>query len=346
MGGFEPSFYWMVGILSVFGFLLLVLAVAGLRPLRGTSWPGARPRSGWWARLRACAQAIGHSGAAAPLARNELLATLSNRSRCGDDPMLWKERHIRMGGGLRWLGSRPAGLFCGVLLGCYLFDVAYPLVGDLISGYGYDRSLTAVNEAMRSSSVLLAVLAMLPVGAAAATSLTGEREQDTWVSLATTLLTPAEIIRAKQLGALWSARWIGLALLVLWGAGVLMGGIHPLGVLAAAAIAAVAAWLSAAIGVLASTRAKNSTRALGVTFIALFVFVTLSRWPWGLWTSLVSYREFALWWSKTRPAVGELIVSVPGSVGAPALMLAGCATSAALLSFWAIRILRKTWGQA
>jgi hypothetical protein len=30
----------------------------------------------------------------------------------------------------------------------------------------------------------------------------GRREQDTWISLATTLLTPAEIVRAKQFGCL------------------------------------------------------------------------------------------------------------------------------------------------
>ena len=54
---------------------------------------------------------------------------------------------------------------------------------------------------------------MLTVAAASAVSLTGEREQDTWISLATTLLTPGEIVRAKQFGAVGTARraWVGTA---------------------------------------------------------------------------------------------------------------------------------------
>src|SRR4029077_10941542 len=104
----------------------------------------------------------------------------------------------------------------------------------------------------------LAVLAMLGVAAAAAVSLTGEREQDTWTSLATTLLTPAEIVRAKQFGAIWSARWIGIALSVLWGVGLVLAGVHPIGLLAGAAILASSSWLVSAMGVFASSFAGNS----------------------------------------------------------------------------------------
>jgi len=344
--GFESSFYWMVGIQGAFGLLFLALAVAVLRPMRGSSWPGSRPHTGWWTRLSARAQAIGRSRAAAPLARNELLIAASERPACGDDPMLWKERYIRMGGGLKWLGSRPVALFFGVLLGCFLVDAAFPLVEDLISGRWRAGSWVTLNTALRASSVALAVLAMLPVAAAAATSLTGEREQDTWVSLATTLLTPGEIIRAKQLGAVWSARWIGLALLVQWSAGILLGAIHPLGVLAAAAIAAIAAWLTAAVGVTASARAKNSTRALGVTFIVLFVFVIVSRWPGMLWQSLASYREVAEWWSIVSQALDQGRAVPLTLLGLPALMMTLYATTAGLLSYGTIRRLGTTWGRA
>jgi hypothetical protein len=66
-----------------------------------------------------------------------------------------------------------------------------------------------VVDALRGSSTALAVLGMLGVAASSAVSLTGECEQDTWISLATTLLTPAEIVRAKHFGAVWSARRVG-----------------------------------------------------------------------------------------------------------------------------------------
>jgi len=342
---FETSFYWMVGIQGAFGLSFLSLAVAGLRPLRGSSWPGSRPRTGWWTRLRARTQAIRRWRGAAPLARNELLATPSHRSPCGDDPMLWKERHIRMGGGLKWLGSQPVALFCSVLLGCFLFDAAFPVMKDLVSGRRHPWSWIAMNTALRESSVALAVLVMLPVGAAAATSLTAEREQDTWVSLATTLLTPGEIIRAKQFGAVWSARWIGLALLVLWGAGLLLGAVHPLGVMAAAAIAAITAWLTSTVGVMASARAKNSTRALGVTFIALFLFVMVSGWPWMLWASLASFREVAELWSSIGRTMGQEWAVPLATLGLPFLMMNLFATTAGVLSYWTIRRLDTTWGR-
>jgi hypothetical protein len=342
---FEPNFYWMVGIQAVLGLAFMCLAIAGLRPLRGSSWPGARPNSSWWARLSARANAIGRSRAAAVVAQNELLAAPPNRPACGDNPMLWKERHIRLGGGLKWLGGRPVALFLGVLLGCFLFDAAFPLMEDLIGGRRHAGSWHEMNTALRAASVALAVIAMLPIGSAAATCLTGEREQDTWISLATTLLTPGEIIRAKQFGAVWSARWIGVGLLVLWGAGLLVGAVQPLGVLAAATIAAVTAWLAASVGMMASARAKNSTRALGITSIALFLLVTLSQWPWMLWASLAPYREVAAFRSPPSPALYQVFASPLANFGFFFLMMALYALTATLISSWTIRRVRETWGQ-
>ena len=110
-----------------------------------------------------------------------------------------------MGGGLKWLGSRSVVLFFSVLLGCYLFDVAWPALSQLAGLRVAVESRTEMNAALRESSTALGILAMLTIAAASAVSLTGEREQDTWISLATTLLTPGEIIRAKQFGAVSSA---------------------------------------------------------------------------------------------------------------------------------------------
>ena len=141
--------------------------------------------------------------------------------------MFWKERHTSVGGGLRWLGSRPMVLFFSVLLGCYLLDVAYPVLADLLAGRWRSELRAEVTGALRGSSEVLAVLAMLGVAAASAVSLTGEREQDTWISLATTLLTPSEVVRAKQFGAVWSVRRVGIALLVIWTAGLLLGRFIP-----------------------------------------------------------------------------------------------------------------------
>ncbi len=344
-GDFMWSFGWMAGLQSLFGLLFMTLAVAGLRPMRGTSWPGASPGTGWWTRLSGRWRRFVESASAAPLTQNELLATRADRPSCGEDPMLWKERYTRMGGGLKWMGSRPVALFFAVLLACYLLDVAAPLVGDLIHGKSYARTLTQINAALRATSVALAVLAILPISAAAASSLTSEREQDTWTSLATTLLTPIEVVRAKQFGAIWSARWIGLALLIIWGAGLLLASIHPIGLLAAAVIVVSTVWLVSAIGVLASALATNSTRAVFLTFVAVSIFMMLSAWPLLLWGSLASYGEMASVWPSQAPSEGFQRVLVPALGFLGMVPVVQCAV-AGLLTVWSVKRLRATWGGA
>jgi ABC-type transport system involved in multi-copper enzyme maturation permease subunit len=341
---FKWMFYAMAGIQGVLGLLFLVLAVAGLRPLRGSSWPGAKPQTGWWARLTARARAIAQTRAAAAVARNEILAARAQRSPCGDEPMLWKERHTTMGGGLRWLGSRPVVLFFSVLLGCYLYDVAGPVLAEMVRGIRSDRSRVVMNAALRESSTALTVLGMLAVAAAAAVSLTGEREQDTWVSLATTDLTPGEIVRAKQFGAVWSGRRIGLALLVLWTVGLLGGATHPMGAVMATFIVAIGAWFIAAVGVFISSRAKNSTRALTMTAITLFIVV--SNWPLMVWGSLFSYQDMAALWSGPSQAVSHPWALTPRALGFMVAVPALYAMVAELLTLWSIRRLGTAWRQA
>ena len=103
--------------------------------------------------------------------------------------MIWKERYTTLGGGLSWLGGRPVVLVCGVLLGCYLFDVAYPVMAGMLLGRG-GGSVREINQALRAATAALSALGLLAVAASSAVAITGEREQDTWICLATTLLTP------------------------------------------------------------------------------------------------------------------------------------------------------------
>ncbi len=260
--------------------------------------------------------------------------------------MLWKERFTRMGGGLRWLGSRPVALFFLVLLGCSLFEVSGPVFGEVLSGRFREHAFRQMNLSLRAVSAVLAVLTILPISAAAASSLTSEREQDTWISLATTLLTPIEIIRGKQFGAIWSARWLGIGLLSLLGAGLLLGAIHPIGLLAALLILATSAWLTAAMGVLASALASNSTRAVFFTFAAVFLFVIASTWPVAFWSTLASYRDMTfLWTGKLPQGYSQSSVVVPPLVEA-FILSAVNSLLAGLFTIFAVKRLRSTWGRA
>ncbi len=202
-----------------------------------------------------------------------------------------------------------------------------------------------INGALRSSSAMLAAVVTLPISAAAAASITSEREQDTWTSLATTLLTPREIIRGKQLGSIWSARWVGIGLFTLLAAGLFLGAFHPLGLLAALAILFTSAWLIGAIGVLASTLARNSTRAAFFTFLAVFVFLWATSWPTVFWATLGSYAEMKSYWTgQSPPGYSQSNFVVPPLSGA-AFMAVFNSLLAVLLTAWATKRLGSTWGR-
>jgi hypothetical protein len=343
---FEWTFGLMSGIQAVCGLLFLTAAVAALRPLRGSAWPGGKPKTGWFTRIRSRFDQLVEARAAAALTRNTLLTTRKDRPSCGEDPMLWKERFTRMGGGLKWLGSRPVALFFIVLLCCYLADMSASVVVDLFSGKHRTRVWDEINLGLRMSISALAVLAVLPIGAAAASSITTEREGDTWISLATTLLTPREVIRGKQFGAVWSARWLLIGLVSILTAGLLLGAIHPIGLVAGTAILVTTAWLTAAIGVLASTLAPNSTRALFLTVIALFICGVFSTWPYQIWLTLASYRDIEYMLTGKLMTGSSLSARIVPPLGIAATIAAANSVFAALLSYWSVMRLKSTWGRS
>jgi ABC-type transport system involved in multi-copper enzyme maturation permease subunit len=337
-GRFLGHFYEMAALQTGAGLFFLLLAIAGLRPLRGSTWPVAKPKSGWGPRLLRLARSIGRSSLAAPLLQNEILARRRERPPCGDRPMLWKERHARPRGGLRWLSSPIVLIFCSVALGCYFLDVIQPIISEIIAGSPTYRQRTELNVAVRESSIVLTILAMVTVAASASVSVTGEREGDTWSSLATTLLTPGEIIGAKQFGALWNARLPGTALLIVWLMGLLLGGIDPWGFVAASAITLAGAYFVAALGVFISARAQNGNRALLATF--LLMFAAGWNWPGLLWQSLALGLQLAgpRFDLSAIPAIGGL----PTSFGS-GLIASFYAGGAGALTYLSVRRLRALW---
>lgn len=232
---------------SILGLLFLVTAVAALRPLR----------SGAGRRLRRPIVLVAKS---APV-----------RPEIGDDPMLWKERYTIAGGGLSWLSSQPMMLVLGTLLGCYLFDTSWPAFAQWAPPWGQTNAQMVLNGALRESSTLVYALWILGVASAGAAAISGEREQDTWTCLTTTLLTGPEIVRAKLVGALWGPRRLALALLVMWTVGLLAGAIHPIGGLALLLATAVFSWFAAALGLVLSLRARSTSRALIGTIVILLI---------------------------------------------------------------------------
>jgi hypothetical protein len=258
--------------------------------------------------------------------------------------MLWKERHTALSGGLRFLGSRPVTIFFSVLLACYVFDVTYPVIADALRGDFRGMHRAEAKDAFRTAATALAVLGILGVAASAAVSVTSEREQDTLLSLATTLLTPNEVIRAKELGAIWTGRRVAIAMLVLWGFGLILGAFHPLGVLSSALYLILTAWLVAALGVCASAIAKNSTRGLVATFVLLLLISWLTGWPAIFWQLQFGYTDIPGSWTASLFDPSRLMAAFSLAFY-ESLMFGFQASIAIVLTLVATRKLEATWGQ-
>ncbi len=129
----------------------------------------------------------------------------------------------------------------------------------------------------------------------------------------------------------------------MWAVGMLVGAIHPLGVLAAALFGVIAAWFVAALGVLVSARARNSTHALAWTFVPLLVVLgNVAMW---IWASLMSYAQVMALWSNRGLSVSQPWSPSFAGVGVFFVVSAAYAAGAGLLTFWSIRRLRSTWGR-
>ncbi|MHC5544174.1 ABC transporter permease, partial [Singulisphaera rosea] len=190
------------------------------------------------------------------------------RPPIGDDPMLWKERTSRRGPHL-------------VMLAVLCLIVFWPLIEPTRAAFA-ERWATIpqgpskiwarhdLNIRLRQLHTGLFVLGLAAVAAASAMSITGEREQKTWTSLATTLLTGREVVRAKIFGVLWWMRTLAIPFLIIWVIGLATGSIHPAGVLAAGVGLLAYSWYASALGVLGSMLSDQSSRALILTFLALF----------------------------------------------------------------------------
>ncbi len=140
-------------------------------------------------------------------------------------------------------------------------------------GYFIDGSARRdLNIFLRGVGTTIFVLWSLGIASSSAGSLSSEREEDQWTSLISTPLSGHEIIRAKMIGPVWALRRLAYLLFFLWGAGLVVGAIHPFGLLACLIEFAVFTWFMVALGTSFSLRSKNSTRSLAST-MALLIFL-------------------------------------------------------------------------
>jgi ABC-type transport system involved in multi-copper enzyme maturation permease subunit len=248
---------WMVGLQLAYGLALVVLAAWRLRPVARRLADSPTPRT-LFGRLR--------------VRRRPLPA-------CGDDAMLWKEcypaadRPSRLG---LWLALLAFGWMTFVYSG--VFAYRYPLALDEFFRSGYSTGPRGNNGFMRMAffemhlakfSVMFYAVALVAVIVESASGISREREARTWEGLLATPLEPAEIIRAKVLGAIFRQRVLVALVFGPWLVGLVLWALHPLGLLLATAGLAAFLWFAAAVGTLFSLRSETSVEALVKTLCVL-----------------------------------------------------------------------------
>jgi ABC-type transport system involved in multi-copper enzyme maturation permease subunit len=175
-------------------------------------------------------------------------------------PMVWKELATARSASRIGIVGRVAG-------GLIILAAVAPAVYWFFQMSGSDSAVSLV-----ITSDFLACAGLLLVASRAATSITSEREKDTWITLLSTPVSTFDIVLGKAVGSLYAGRLI-LAIIV---GLVIMQMLRAPQVLISAPFLlvtiAILGSFASALGLIYSLRCTNSTRALGWTLAtALFV---------------------------------------------------------------------------
>lgn len=254
-GAFRAPFLMMLQLQAAAGVLFLSLAVWQLRRTYRRQEGGSR-RLTWFRPGRQRPRWL-------------------SRPDCGEDAMLWKERHFVRTDVVTKLVVLPATILLTV--GLVLFgdydELVVRTAQDLRHlGYtGHSVAQGLLHDRLRSITPIYLGLWLLAVAGASASSLTVERDDDSWVSLVSTPLTGWEILRGKMVGAIWGLRGFGALLSLFWLLGLVLGAVHPLGLLLSLLIAGLLTVSVAALGVYVSLGARTTSQALMKALTTLII---------------------------------------------------------------------------
>jgi ABC-type transport system involved in multi-copper enzyme maturation permease subunit len=312
-----------------------------------------------WAVVRLRRLALRQSTAAArPVSRR---AVFGIRPRVGRLPMTWKEIFVEPGLRVNWIGwlcffgllALSFYLFAGT--DSRLFDDIFgrspapiyrPQVYNLAGWTGmppatpsrWDELAYLFNpwfpianrwthislffsSWVRIAGTIVASLMLVGVAVRGSSSISGERDRETLDGLLTSPLQSHDILFGKWLGSLLSVRgaWFWLALI--WGVGLVTGGLHP-----ASLMLTFVAWLVYAsclggVGIWFSISCRTTLRAtlytLAVTFAAsVGHWLVWLCWPpyyAGLWSSFGILLNFQA--CMTPPAVLYSLSATSAEVG-------------------------------
>jgi hypothetical protein len=199
---------------------------------------------------------------------------LGVRPPVSDRPMMWKEIHTEGGLRLHW----PVRLVLVLLVVLSFLPAVRILLGDAAASRSFPSlARSEMNLWVRTTGTLVASLLLLGIAVRAAGSVSGERSRQSLDGLLTTSLGTQEIIYAKWLGSLVSVRWGWLWLGLIWGLGVITGGMHILAVPFLLVCGGVYGTFLASLGVWRSVSSGTPLRATVAT-LAVTVGVWFGHW--------------------------------------------------------------------
>jgi hypothetical protein len=254
---------WMMGLQTLFGLVLAMLAAAQLRPI--------------FRRMDGGAMAGTPRGILSML-RSRSRWRIKRRPVFEDYPVLWKELHTAHTRGFARLIAILLTAIGGGFLAYYTVWYAGLAITEMLEygpmenvDYGFQLHRRWFGYFVGLVVPVLYVLGILSVAGAAAAGITTEHEEDTWVSLTSTDLTGREIMFAKLIGALRRGRrFAGLALLLAITA-VVVGAIDVLSIPLLIVALVVFGWFSASLGLWMSTHLRSTWRAQFLTIASLLL---------------------------------------------------------------------------
>jgi ABC-type transport system involved in multi-copper enzyme maturation permease subunit len=160
-------------------------------------------------------------------------------------------------------------------------------------------------------SLFLGLVSQIVVTVSAATSITSERERETWVSLLAFPWDARDILIPKWSAALWNGRWYFVWFLLILTIGVALGGLSPLPALLAAIALPVYLGFAAAFGLSCSTDLQASWRAVAIPLLWLFL--------WNLASIICCAFGFV---DSLAPGAGLLVLQLISPIGNLGMTLA------------------------
>jgi ABC-type transport system involved in multi-copper enzyme maturation permease subunit len=266
-----------------------------------------------WAVLRLRAVALKESYGR--VRRPSGVRRMFGRPRVGGWPMIWKEVVAEPGLRLNWFGR----IILIVLIVLSFLPLIFIVDFDTLSrggpfSSGYDTFAQSMNYWVRTVGTLVACLTLLAVAVRGSSSISGERDRQTWDSLVATPLSGDAILFGKWVGCVASIHWAALWLGVIGFLGVITRGLHPM-----AALLLVAAWLvyaalGAGIGLWHSMHRRTTLRATLWTMCTCLM-ISVGHW---VVIGLGCYLPFAVLGMRDRSL--ELLFHLQFSQTPPAVL--------------------------